>query len=137
MIIDIENEIFAHIAKELRFQYPSISVYGEPVYTAATFPCVTIVETDNHVVEETKTGRVIENHARVVYEINVYTNKQVGKKKQCKEIMKLIDDQLNELGFVRILAMPVLNLEDASIYRMVARYRTIVSAGRIIHRGGR
>ena len=63
--------------------------------------------------------------AQVMFEVNVYSNKTEGKKTECKEIMKVIDEVLFKMNFKRIAMTPVPNMEDASIYRMVARYRVM------------
>ena len=77
--------------------------------------------------ERTKTSKNAENHANIVYEINVYSNKTTGKKTECKSIFKDIDREMTELGFTRIMRSPVPNMEDLTIYRMVGRYRAVIS----------
>ena len=63
--------------------------------------------------------------AQVMFEINVYSNKAEGKKTECKAIMKIIDDVLFSMNFKRQALTPVPNLEDATTYRLVARYRAM------------
>lgn len=58
-----------------------------------------------------------------MYEINVYSNKVGTKKSEAKAIMQLIDGMMYERNFTRIALTPVPNLEDATIYRLTARYR--------------
>lgn len=79
-------------------------------------------------------AKQIENHAQVLYEVNVYSNKTSGKKTECKAIIALIDSKMEALGFTRTLMNPVPNEEDATVYRMVARYRAIVSKNKTIYR---
>ena len=81
-----------------------------------------------------RTTKSIENHAQVLYEVNVYSNKTSGKKAECKAIIALIDSKMEALGFTRTLMNPVPNEEDATVYRMVARYRAIVSKNKTIYR---
>jgi hypothetical protein len=38
-----------------------------------------------------------------------------------------IDREMTELGFTRIMRSPVPNMEDLTIYRMVGRYRAVIS----------
>ena len=64
----------------------------------------------------------------------MYSNKQSGKKAECKAIIALIDKRMEALGFTRTLLNPVPNEEDATVYRMVARYRAIVSKNKVIYR---
>ena len=82
---------------------------------------MSITQSDNSVVSESMTGS--SEIAQVMFEINVYSNKTEGKKTECKEIMKVIDSVLFKMNFKRISLTPVPNMEDASIYRLVSRYR--------------
>ena len=133
-MIDIESEVFNTVSEKVREQYPEIFMTGEYVKSPSSFPCVSLIETDNQIYRNTRTSGSIENHAQVVYEVNVYSNKQRGKKAECKEILGFIDKQLEALGFTRTLMTPVPNEVDATIYRMVARYRAIVSKENVIYR---
>ena len=64
-----------------------------------------------------------ETFVTVMYEINVYSDKSSGKKSHCREMMKVIDEVLYGLNFKRLNMAPVPNMENASIYRLTARYR--------------
>lgn len=132
-MIDIENEVFTKIATELRSRFSGINVYGEDVRTPSSFPCVSIVEADNYTVKNTQDSGCNENHANLMYEVNVYSNKTSGKKSECKEILSLIDEMLLGMGFTRTMKNPV-TMDDATIYRMVSRYSAIVSKNRMIYR---
>lgn len=132
-MIDIENEVFTKIASELRSQFTGINVYGDDVRSPSQFPCVSIVEADNYTVKSTQDSGSNENHANLMYEVNVYSNKTSGKKTECKEILSVIDDILLGLGFTRTMKNPV-SMDDATIYRMVTRYMAIVSTNQTIYR---
>ena len=133
-MIDIENEVFSRIATRLRNEFNPISVYGEYVKSPASFPAVSIEEKANSVYQRTQDGANVENHALVMYEVNVYSNKQVGKKSECKAIFKVIDDEFKQMGFTRTLTESIPNLENATIYRMVGRYSAVVSVDKLIYR---
>ena len=133
-MIDIESDIFSIISKNVREKYKNIFLTGEYVKSPPSFPCISIMETDNQIYRNTRTTDCIENHVQVIYEVNVYSNKVKGKKSECKEIIALIDTQFQMLGFTRTLLTTIPNEQDATIYRMVARYRAIVSRQNIIYR---
>lgn len=133
-MIDIENEVFSRIATRLRNEFNPISVYGEYVKSPASFPAVSIEEKANSVYQRTQDGANVENHALVMYEVNVYSNTQVGKKSQCKAIFKVIDDEFKQMGFTRTLSESIPNLENATIYRMIGRYSAVVSVDKLIYR---
>lgn len=133
-MIDIETEVFNTVSAKVREKYPKIYMTGEYVKSPPSFPCVSLIETDNQIYRNTRTTECIENHAQLLYEVNVYSNKQSGKKAECKAIIALIDKRMEALGFTRTLLNPVPNEEDATVYRMVARYRAIVSKSKVIYR---
>lgn len=133
-MIDIETVIFDTVSKKVREIYPKIFVTGEYVKSPSSFPCVSLIETDNQILERTRTSGCTENHVQVMYEVNVYSNKKSGKKAECKKIISKVDEWLTELGFTRTMMNPVPNEEDATIYRMVGRYRAIVSKENVIYR---
>lgn len=133
-MINCENEIFNYVSTDVRAVYPDIYMTGEYVRSPSSFPTVSLVEMDNTVYTSTQTSTELENHASLMYEVNVYSNKTKGKKTECKEIIALIDKSMTELGFSRIMLQPIPNMDDATIYRMTARYRAVVSKDKVIFR---
>ena len=137
-MIDMEDEIFGEVSEKLyeKFaeKYPDLFVTGEYVKSPPSFPCVSLVEVDNAVFRNSLTTEGRENHAAVMYELNVYSNKSVGKKAECKEIVAFIDELLMGLNFTRTMLEPVPNQDEATIYRMLGRYRAVISKNKIIHR---
>lgn len=133
-MIDVENEIFNSVATKVRAKYPNIYMVGEYVKTPPKFPCVSLVEMDNQSYQRTEDSGGSENHVSVMYEVNIYSNKTVGKKAECKAISAIIDEQMLALGFARTMLQPIPNLDDATIYRMVGRYSAIISKNKTIYR---
>ena len=133
-MIDLESPLFTEIAVALRSTYPGITVYGEYVPAPAGFPSVSIVEMDNSTFLPTWSNRATEQYALVMYEVNVYSNLTRGKKAQAKAIMDTIDGLLQTYGFGRMACQPIQNMNDATIYRMVGRYRAVVSDELMIYR---
>ena len=133
-MIDCESELFNIIAKAVRLSYPDIYISGEYVKSPPRFPCVSLVEMDNTAYDRTQTSGSVENHAELLYELDVYSNKQSGKKSECKAIATLIDDEMAALGFSRIMLQPIPNMDDATIYRMKGRYRAVASKDKKIYR---
>lgn len=127
-MIDVENVIFTHLATAIRSAFSGISVYGEYIETPASFPCVTVVEADNRVLESTRDLSGVEHYARVMYEINVYTNDANGKKAKAKEISNVIDNVMSGLLFTRTFRGQTPNI-DRTIYRITLRYEAVVREG--------
>lgn len=120
-MIDIETEIFNYIATALRSQYTNIFVASEKRRAPSRYPAVQIVEMSNVVSADTSDSGSLENHADLMYEVNVFSNLASGAKLQAKEIICFVDELFLEKGFVRQLLEPI-NNADASVYRYVARY---------------
>lgn len=124
-MIDIESDVYSAVASVLREKFPGVFTSGEFIDTPARFPAVTIMESDNSVYQPMRTTR-IENAASVMYEISVFTNSVGYKKSEARDIMEAADGEMERLGFTRISMNPVSNLQDATIYRLVARYQAVV-----------
>ena len=120
-MIDCENEVYTRIARVLREKFPGIDIAGEYVNAPSSFPHVSITQSDNNVILEQTT--CCAEMAQIMFEVNVYSNKTEGKKTECKSIMRKIDNMLFSMNFRRMALTPVPNMEDATIYRLVARYR--------------
>jgi hypothetical protein len=133
-MIDCENEIFSKIADSVRTAFPSVFISGEYIKTPPKFPFVSLVEMSNTAYDRTQTSGSLENHASLMYEVNVYSNKTSGKKSECKAIATLIDNELATLGFSRTMLQPIPNMDDATIYRMTGRYTAVISKDKAIYR---
>lgn len=133
-MINIENAIFNQVAAKVRAVFPDIFMVGEYVNSPPSFPAVSLVEADNSTSVNTIDSGSNENHANVMYEVNVYSNKKTGKKTECRDILALIDEEMLSMGFSRSTLTPVPNEYDSTIYRMVARYRATVSSDLKIYR---
>lgn len=135
-MIDIESKVFTTVATALRDAYGAANIYvaGEYVPQPPRFPAVFIVEMDNSVDVRGRDTANIENFADVMYQVDVYSNKNTGKKAQAKEIIALADEQFAALGFTRTFLNPVQNLNDATVYRMTARYQAAVGRDETIYR---
>lgn len=133
-MIDVENEIFDLASEDVRMEFPDVYMVGEYVKTPPKFPCVSLVEQDNRTYDSTEDSGAVENHASLMYELDVYSNKVVGKKAECKRIASIIDKRMLAIGFNRIMLQPIPNMEDATIYRIKGRYSAVVSKDKTIYR---
>lgn len=134
-MIDIElDDIFFPIADKIREEFPGSYVTGEYVRQPSQFPHVSIVEIDNYMTQSRLDSSNREKYSTVVYEVNVYSNKIDDKKQECRSIMMLIDGMMYDLNFKRLSMAPIPNMEDATIYRIVARYRAETDGTRMFRR---
>lgn len=131
-MIDIENDVFDYVAKALRAEFSDLLVLSSFAVAPAKFPCMTLVEADNRVIQRMRTDN-IENAVSVMYEANIYSNKGVGKKTEAKEIANAVDSLFNDIGFTRTFRQQVPNMKDATIYRIVCRYEAGVDKNLTIY----
>ena len=129
-MIDIENIIVDMVTEsvdsEFLTEHPGLCVYSKDVTVPESFPCVTVVMTDNRTERRTLTfSDPLEFHANVTLTINVYTNNENGKKELAKRIFGNIDDLLQRKHFTRIMAGPLPNI-DRSVSRYTGRYTAVV-----------
>lgn len=124
-ILDVEFAVYNAVTTDLKLIYPDIFATGDLSASTAKFPAVSIVEINNSVLQSARTTN-IENAVSVAYEVNIYSNKTGYNKIEAKEILSVIDNSFQNLGFTRIFCNPVQNLEDGNIYRIVARYEAVI-----------
>lgn len=132
-MINIEEDVFDYIANSLEKEFSEVTV-GDETRTPASFPFVSVVEADNYAYDKTKDSGSLENHAVLMYEVNVYSNKTVGKKRECKDIFSYIDELFQKIGFVRT-GKSTISINDATGYRLVGRYKAVASKEKIIYGG--
>ena len=133
-MIDVENEVFSRVASKVRGEFPKIMMTSEYVRSPSSFPHVSLEEKDNTSYTNTETSSCSENHISVMYEVNVYSIKTSGKKSECKKIIALIDKEMLSIGFNRVMLQPIPNIDDATVYRILARYRAVVSKDKTFFR---
>lgn len=132
-MIDCESVIFSRVAVVFDAAYPDGSRYSEAVDAPAKFPCLILIEDDNATYQRSLDTDLHEHHATLLYTANAYSNKTSGAKQECKAIMALVDEQMQQMGFTRLFCNQTKNL-DSKIYRMAARYRAVISEDDRIYR---
>lgn len=132
-VIDVENEVYTRIAEMLRGRFPGINTASEYVKSPPAFPHASIVQSDSYPITEREDSSTKENMIMVMFEVNVYSNKTSGKKTECKMIANAVNSLLTSMNFRRLVMTPVPNMEDATIYRITARYR-VATDGKFFYR---
>ena len=131
-MIDFSNEIFNAVAKHLRSLYKGIQVKGEYVATPAKFPTVTIDEIGNIPTE--LDSAVMNKYADVVYRVQVFSNKENGKRAEAREIYKSVDEKLMELGLFAKTFTTTPAIYNSEIYSITATYGGIIDRDGVIYR---
>ena len=128
-MIDIENLIVDKVntaCASLKTQYPKLRVESDYIPTSASFPVVTVVESNNTTHLETQDADLEDHAVNVTYEINVYAN-DADKKATAKRIASVVDAEMLNNLFTRTFMGNTPNM-DRTIYRITMRYTAVVEA---------
>ena len=125
-MIDIESKVVDTIFNAVTAVYPNADVTTGFDEDNAVFPCVVVEEIDNASYRKTTTDDCCENHARVQYEISVYTNRQSTAKTDGKAILAIVDTALQGLKFRRIRKSKPLNI-SRTVFRQYGQWEVVVS----------
>ena len=125
-MIDREPEIYTYVRNAVKDLYPSVGFSSEYKQKPDKYPFVYLAESTNAVLRGTQDSGSLENHAMVYYTAEVFSAKLNGKKTEAKEIASAVDDAMRFLGFTRTMSEPFPNESDATIYRIVMRYRGVI-----------
>lgn len=121
-MIDKEREIFQVVSQRLHEKYPGIYVIGtELINTPPKFPAVSFVQSNNAIESGYSTFDSLENVVREDYKAEVFSNLEVGKESETKEITAVISDVMKEYGYERTFCEPIVN-HDPTIHRRMSRY---------------
>lgn len=125
-MIDVENLVIDTISKAIKASaYSTALVVSDYTDMPSKFPCVSVIESDNSTYRRTQDNDLKEHHTRVLYEVNVYSNKTSGAKSEAKKILDIVDTTFQNIKFTRTFKNSVPN-KDKTIARMVARYEAII-----------
>ena len=122
-MIDKENEVYTRVNEQVMSRFPNVNMDSAYIPSPSDFPHVTLYLSDSYTPQNREDNSLKPKFAVTTFEVNIYSNKHAGKKQECKEILEVIDDTMHSMNFRRIVMTPVPNLNDASIYRITARYQ--------------
>ena len=131
---DFLNEIFTLVAKELRSAYPGIFVTGEYTRQPSKFPTVTLDEIENIAAENLLDSSRQENFSALSYRMQVFSNKESGKKVEARKIFATADQEMRQLGFRRISYTTTPEIYESTIYSITAIYEAIVGSDGVIYK---
>lgn len=127
-MIDIENEVVTRIENAVGNRASVSSVY---VNKPSSFPHISITMSDNYM-SHLDNGDM-EKYSTCMFEVNVYANDHIAKL-TAKGLMQTVDGVMYQMNMTRLSCTPTPNLEDATIYRITARYRCETDGTRIYRR---
>ena len=124
-MIDIENLVCNKVFQAVNSAYPSAVCYSEYVEVPEAFPCVTLYEAENRSYRPSDDNQLSDHQCSVMYECNVYSDKQTGKKAEAKAIADIVDATMLSMKFSRNMRSQIPNI-DRTIYRVTMRFEAVV-----------
>lgn len=99
----------------------------------ASFPWVFFEQSDSYESVQQHNSSRTNNFDTVVFEADIYSNKNNSAKAECKAIEQIIDAEMVALGFSRTTAQPMKPTSDLYKARLFARYRGVVDSNKYIY----
>lgn len=126
-MIDFNNVVFTTVAKAVRDNHVGTTIIGEYTRKPSKFPTVTLDETQNVMVDRLEDSSNEEKFAGVAYRLQVFSNKQNGKKAEAREIFATADAEMRRMGFRRVSYTTTPEIYKSTVYEITATYEAIVS----------
>ena len=133
-MIDFNNEVFTAVATTVRDKHVGITVIGESVRKPSKFPTVTLDETENVMVDQLEDSSKEEKFVGVTYRLQVFSNKQSGKKAEARAIFATADAEMRRMGFQRVTFTVTPEIYESTIYQINATYEAVVSAAGYVYK---
>ena len=133
-MIDFENEIFTYVATAVRATHSGTSIKSEYVRSPASFPTVALSEIDNVNVDALIDSSHEEKYAGLGYRLQVFSNKESGKKSEAKAIFKTADEILCGMGFRRRSYSTTPEIYNSTIFSITATYEAIADINGVLYK---
>lgn len=133
-MIDFENEIFTYVATAVRASHTGTSIKSEYVRSPASFPTVALSEIDNVNVDALIDSSHEEKYAGLGYRLQVFSNKESGKKSEAKAIFKTADALLCGMGFRRRTYSTTPEIYNSTIFSITATYEAIADINGVLYK---
>lgn len=133
-MLDFLNEIFTSVASDVRKEHPSVTITGEYTRNPSKFPTVTLDETQNVTPDDLVDSSDEEKFARLTYRLQVFSNKQKGKKAEARAIFATADEKMRRMGFHRVTYTTTPDIYESTIYSITATYEGVVDFNGVMYR---
>lgn len=133
-MIDVLNEIFNTVAQAVRAAHSGTTVTGEYTRKPSKFPTVTLDEVENVTVDRLEDSSVAERFSGLTYRLQVFSNKQNGKKAEARAIFATADAVIRGMGFRRVTYTTTPEIYESTIYSITATYEAVVDVNGVIYK---
>lgn len=131
---DFENEIFTDFAKTVRKEHPGTTVIGEYVRRPSKFPATTLDEYQNVMIDNLMDSSQEEKFSGIGYRLQVFSNKQSGKKAEAKAIFATADKKLCSMGLRRKTYSTTPEIYESTIYSISATYEAVIDENGVVYK---
>ena len=121
-MIDIDAKVMTVVRNAVSESHNKCFVSGEYLRSDSKLPAVTVIEQSNIVPTRAIDSSAIETYATVMYQVDVYSADSTSKKTEARKILNTVDTAMAGMGFRRIYCQPTPNMNNATIFRITARY---------------
>lgn len=131
-MIDFSNEIFTEIFNKVKEAHgEKVKVIGEYVKVPDKFPCVTVDETHN-VPYEVDSG--VEKYSAITYRVQVFSNKNAGKRAEAREIYKTVSDTMFDMNLISKTYRATPDVYNGNIYEIQGTFEGAIDRNGVIYR---
>ena len=133
-MIDYLNEIFNTLATTVREAHSGVTVTGEYTRQPSKFPTVSLDEVENVTVGALEDSSAAEKFSGLTYRLQVFSNKQSGKKAEARAIFATADKVMLGLGFRRVTYTTTPEIYESTIYSITATYEAVVDIHGVLYK---
>ena len=134
-MLDYSRQVFSRLTESLRGKFKGICTSQNDSTSPPKFPAVTIVQKSNVNYKRTMDCDSRENHVKVMYQIDVYSNDtdEADRIDTAEKIAEAVSDFMLELGFSRTMCEPIPNVNDMSIFRISTRFEGVIGKDALVY----
>lgn len=123
-MIDISSELFELLKTKIEEKFKGkVKVSLETNGSPTQFPCVTIEEISNVPVHVDSS--LFNRYARLSYRIQVFSNKENGKRNEARRIYSFIDTEMQKMRIRASTYSTRPNVYRSNIYQITATYEFV------------
>ena len=123
---DNEQQIYTQISNKIKEAYLDAVITNQKLHINQTkYTAVSIVLTDNSVLSKYSTFDQIENVCNEVFEFEVANSLESGMS-DVKAILTIIDEKMNEFGYLR-MELGLIEDKEINDIRRLAKYEKLIT----------
>lgn len=130
-MIDVFNALWRELKQAVQTEYPDLKIFPASTQSPAAFPCLTVEEYGNVPVHLDNGDEMF---SRISWRVQVFSNKQSGRRQEANAILNLVDQWLYAHNFTRRSRTEKPELYSSTICQMTATYDAEVDVNGYLYR---